>query len=135
MKDKELRRVLQEAKGCLAQKKLVIPEKQKRPGVYEYKKIQEILWLQEKGIDVEELPTLIAKLIDEILAAGPASVYCGTDPATPAGEKAAYMQPMYPFSFYTLEIKSCDKEVYLKFALSKGYFIYLSLHQSVRGRG
>lgn len=135
MTDEELRKVLGEAKISLRKGMIVIPEKQKRRGVYEYKKAHEISWLADKGFDVLQLPDLICQLIEEIEDQGPAQVYCGTEPPTEADESAAYAKPMYPFSFYTLVIDDIDGEIYLKFALKKGYFIYLSLHQSIKGYG
>jgi hypothetical protein len=130
----ELAGILRAAKEALQKNQFVIPERQKRPGIYEYKKIHELHWLAEFGVDVMELPDLISRFIDEILAQGALDVYEGTHPPTLADEPAGLGEPMYAFSFYTTEI-DFDGELYLKFALKRGYFIYLSIHQSIRGYG
>jgi hypothetical protein len=79
------------------------------------------------GVDTEEFPPLLIKLLEEIQSADPVKCYVGRHPPLLSDDPALHNHELFPYSWHS---PSLNKLMYLKFAIKKECYIHVDCHES-----
>jgi hypothetical protein len=83
--------------------------------------------LEELGLDsADDLPGLLIELLKEIRGANPIQCYAGTKPPQRSYEDEIRKPELWAYSWNSSRF---GKQMYLKFALKNGLYVYVDCHE------